>query len=309
MTNPAVQHEHLYIGYLITLVAAVVCNLCVMAHIIWNPMRSPNIRYILMLTVALILEELFGLPYVYTHQLPLCEAAGAMKAYFQIIVVGVSLFMSVLAYLQIFGQTPNSWDWMNSPYAYLTICILAVVGVLPLADKVPGYGLVDERWCGASRNTRMALNFLVICYFVIYVCIFITMIIFSVMLFRLRLTGWGTLKRLWAGVGGYVCLTIVLWVPRIVLYRHVTSNDSFVVLNIFPNVSAVAYACLYVVYHRSLHRFEDSIQSDSKSLMMSSRASSHNQWNTESFSMNDQSFRGTADSISSLGGLDILQDL
>jgi hypothetical protein len=156
----------------------------------------------------------------------------------------------------------DSWKWLNTPYAYAAICTVSVVGILPAADHNPGYGVVDNRWCGANRTTRLALNWLVVCYIFIYFCTLLMLLVFLIILYRLRYSGWETMKKVWAGVGGYVCLTIILWIPRIVLYRHITSNNYFVVLNIFPNISAVCYACLYILCHNSLRRFEDSMNPD-----------------------------------------------
>jgi hypothetical protein len=104
MTNSSQrQQEHLFIGYIITLCFAVVCNLGILFSIVRLPMRSPNIRLIFLLTVALILGEIFGLPDSYNYHHTLCAAAGSLKAYFEIMVVCTSLVMSLLAYLQIFG--------------------------------------------------------------------------------------------------------------------------------------------------------------------------------------------------------------
>lgn len=181
----------------------------------------------------------------------------------------------------------RSWEWLNSPYAYLGCFILSVFGLLPAADKNSGYGVFNKIWCGANRQTKMALNFLVVCYLFIYICNLIMLIVFLVIIWKLRATGWDTMKRVWAGVGGYVCLTVVLWLPRIVLYRHVTSNNYFVVLNIFPNVSAFLYACLYVLYRKSLYKFEANMRdTDTKALVEEMTMS--DQWGSRSHHSNSQ---------------------
>lgn len=103
MTSVATQHNHLFIGYWITLGVALLCNFIIVYCIATRPMKSPNIRYILLLTVCLILGEIFGLPYAYSYNEDLCIAAGSLKAYFEVMVICCNFCMCMLAYLQIFG--------------------------------------------------------------------------------------------------------------------------------------------------------------------------------------------------------------
>jgi hypothetical protein len=79
-----------------------VCNIVVVWWILNGPMKTPNVRYLLMLTVALLFEQLFSFPVIYVRFHGVCEAAGALETYFQMVMLCASCGQALVAYYQIF---------------------------------------------------------------------------------------------------------------------------------------------------------------------------------------------------------------
>jgi hypothetical protein len=93
-----------YVLIVFSIVACVgfVCNIVVVWWILNGPMKTPNVRYLLLLTAALLMEQLFSFPAIYVLYDAVCEAAGALETYFQMVMLCTSVGQALVAYYQIF---------------------------------------------------------------------------------------------------------------------------------------------------------------------------------------------------------------
>jgi hypothetical protein len=87
--------------YTIVATAGFLCNLAVIISILLKPMRTPNIRYVLILTVALFLEQIFAVPQIYVRYGDVCSASGALETYFEMLMLCSSVFLAVAGYYQL----------------------------------------------------------------------------------------------------------------------------------------------------------------------------------------------------------------
>jgi hypothetical protein len=156
----------------------------------------------------------------------------------------------------LFITRPEASEWLNSSVAYVCCLTLPICGLLPLADKT-GYGLVNNIWCAALIDTIPGKHWLIVCYIFIYSTIALMIGVFVLVAVRLRAVA--DVDILWKvsyGVGGYVAITILIWLPRVALLQH-TSNVAFLVIRLLPDVSAVLYAMLYFWRRLELYQFEE----------------------------------------------------
>jgi hypothetical protein len=89
--------------FIYTLVATIGfgCNIAVISNIFMLPMNTPNVRYVLILTTALFLEQIFAFPQVYVRYGHVCSASGALETYFELMMLCAGVFMAILAYCQL----------------------------------------------------------------------------------------------------------------------------------------------------------------------------------------------------------------
>jgi hypothetical protein len=155
-----------------------------------------------------------------------------------------------------FCNRPEDAEWLNSRPAYACCLVLPICGLLPLVDKT-GYGLVNNIWCAALIDTEPGKNWLIVCYIFIFATMAVTIAIFVVIAVKLRVVAdLGILWKVLYGVGGYVAITMVIWIPRVILLKQ-TSNESYLAIRLLPDVAAVLYAILYFWRRGELYQFEE----------------------------------------------------
>jgi hypothetical protein len=99
-------HQRYSVGVILiyTLVASVgfTCNVAVIVSILKRPMRTPNVRYVLMLTSDLFLEQVFSFPQIYVRYNSLCAATDALENYLEMMMLCAGVCMSILSFYQLF---------------------------------------------------------------------------------------------------------------------------------------------------------------------------------------------------------------
>jgi hypothetical protein len=131
--------------------------------------------------------------------------------------------------------------------------------MLPLFDK-SGYGIVAGVWCNALTESRLGRAWVIVDCLFTYTAISIMVGIFSVIMYRLRNQDARVVKNVHFGIGGYVMITILVWLPRIVLFSNPT-RSAYLVIHLLPDISAVFYALLYYQRRPLLYQFESDVSS------------------------------------------------
>jgi hypothetical protein len=87
-----------------SLIAAIgiVCDLAVIVSILQRPMKTPNVRYVLLLTVALFLEQIVSFPQIYVKYYSVCSTMSFLETYFAMMILCAGNCMVILAYFQLF---------------------------------------------------------------------------------------------------------------------------------------------------------------------------------------------------------------
>jgi hypothetical protein len=241
-----------------SLVAAVgfVCNISVIASIVRRPMNTPNVRFVLIMIVTLFFEQIASFPQIYVKYGYLCSAAGALETYLQMLMLGTGTCMAVLTYYQLF-RGDDTWYWLNSRRVYAAIFLCPLCGMLPLFDR-SGYTVYEGVWCAALTDSKLGRNWVIVNFVYAYATIGAMTIIFAVILYRLRKQDVRIVQNVHYGVGGYVMITILVWLTRILLSWHKRRATALAV-HLLPDISAVFYAMLYFRRRDLLYKFEQAV--------------------------------------------------
>jgi hypothetical protein len=159
---------------------------------------------------------------------------------------------------------------MNSKYSYAACILLPLCGLLPLLDRRHSYGIVAGVWCDEDLTNVIGGDWFFVNALFTFVSIFIMVVLFAIVWYRARQLGKEVIKNVHYGVGGYVFITIIVWIPRVVLYELQYGSDTAaawapaLAIHLLPDISALFYAVLYFRRRNLLYKFEEAMRGSIK---------------------------------------------
>lgn len=212
-----------------------------------------RIKFVFILHVTILLEDISNLPEVYIHNPGICGFMGWLHYYSGLSNAIVILFMGLhyFSFLQYEWLSQDLEKWLYH-YANHFIFLFPLITLLPFSQNA--YSIEDNLWCTLPSTNTIANNWSIgIFYFWVILFLTTSMIqlfhaFYRFYFFQLHLS-----LRLFYSVGVYIVITICCWLPRvlprlIVYFRNLNTSNVFQIqiISVFY-LSGILCAFFYVI--------------------------------------------------------------
>jgi hypothetical protein len=171
-----------------------------------------------------------------------------------------SLLYAILVVYYHACRGEGSWDWLNTVYTYAATFLIPLCGLAALFTQTPGrgYGVVEGVWCDVRFGTEpgrpwFSLNIAFTFAALVIMCVYLGKAIWRL---RKPHNDVKVLHNVLSGVGGYVGITLITWIPRRLMLCFRESPAMYGAIHLLPHVSAVLYATLYFKFRHHLLAIE-----------------------------------------------------
>eukprot|EP01040_Poterioochromonas_malhamensis_P015686 gene15686-17601_t len=173
--------------------------------------RATTTRLITLLHISCLLQNICGIPYLYTESKGLCAFMGFAHYYFGLINVLDIMYLTIAYYYFVTAEGRTIVSWIRR-YGVLFAWVFSLITLIPFGTN--SYGRSDI-WCtlDVSNSRSNYWSFFVFYFWVTLATIFCSFVCIYILIYAAKHDALIS-KRLFTSLGLYIVISICCFIPR-----------------------------------------------------------------------------------------------